>query len=471
MINRRTPESGGREVACRAFGRLLMEWQKAGRTPTALVAGSGCTVEQLYDKHGRISWASYRAIMANARRLWNDDDLIALGRVILDTPWAKHVTIPARLLASARDCYHWIARPQIGVARQTFTCVEHGVEDLQPGRLLLHSTMKTGYPPCREYFLITRGTLVALPRLLGLPPARVEMEETATGALYDIRYPRGGGALAWLRRAVIWPLSARAAARELEEAHVELHQRNRELESKNRELEQRNAELERYAFTVSHDLKSPLVTIKGFLGALEKYLLAGDVERGRRDLAQVHRAADRMRRLMSELLELSRVGQVSHRHEEIPLTELAREVVDLLAGPIAERGARVEIQVDLPTVVGDRLRLFEVYQNLIENAVRFMGEQGSPRIEIGARVRGHETICFVADNGIGIEPRYHEQVFGLFERLGPLDGGTGIGLALVKRIIETHGGRVWIESAGGSRGTTVCFTLPLPAGDTAEAIA
>ena len=110
-------------------------------------------------------------------------------------------------------------------------------------------------------------------------------------------------------------------------------------------------------------------------------------------------------------------------------------------------------------VFGDRLRLMQVYQNLIANAVKYMGPQGSPRIEVGVRGEAPERTLYVRDNGIGIDPRYHDKVFGLFERLDAADEGTGIGLALVKRIVEMHGGQVWVESEGAGRGSTFCFTL------------
>ena len=105
-------------------------------------------------------------------------------------------------------------------------------------------------------------------------------------------------------------------------------------------------------------------------------------------------------------------------------------------------------------------RLLEIFQNLIDNSVKYMGPQPQPRIEIGARRSGNETVCYVGDNGIGIEPRFQEKVFGLFDQLDPKAEGTGIGLALVKRIVEIHGGRIWIESEGKGRGSTFCFVIP-----------
>ena len=226
------------------------------------------------------------------------------------------------------------------------------------------------------------------------------------------------------------------------------------------ELEAKNAELERFTYTVSHDLKSPLVTIKGFLGLLERDAARGNIERMRADMERIAAATDKMQRLLAELLELSRIGRQVNSPEEIPLRELIYDVQKQVAGPLGERRVVVELAPDLPLVFGDRVRLLEVFQNLIENAVKYMGDQPTPRIEIGAEQQNGTVQCFVRDNGIGIEPRFHEKVFGLFERLDTATEGSGIGLALVKRIVEVHGGRIWIESEGVGQGSTFHFTLP-----------
>ena len=237
-----------------------------------------------------------------------------------------------------------------------------------------------------------------------------------------------------------------------------LLRRAKEHEALIAELEAKNAELERFTYTVSHDLKSPLVTIKGFLGLLRRD--AGeDRERMESDIRQIEAATDKMARLLNELLELSRVGRVVHPSEKVALGEVASEAVELLAGGIAERGVEVRITPDLPVVEGDRVRLREVYQNLIDNAVRFMGEQAHPRVEVGVRSHDGQEVLFVSDNGIGIDSSYHDKVFGLFERLDAEVEGTGIGLALVKRIVELHGGRIWVESDGEGCGSRFCFTL------------
>ncbi|HEX9731562.1 MAG TPA: two-component regulator propeller domain-containing protein [Thermoanaerobaculia bacterium] len=248
----------------------------------------------------------------------------------------------------------------------------------------------------------------------------------------------------------------RALQREIDQRRAVEQERERLIA----ELEAKNAELERFTYTVSHDLKSPLLTIKGFLGWLQRDADAGDRERLGRDVAYIRDAATTMHRLLDELLELSRVGRVINPSEHVDLGELAREAADLVGAAIAERGVEVVIAPAMPVVYGDRVRLLEVLQNLVENAVKFMGEAPAPRVEIGAGRRGGEVVCHVRDNGLGIAPTYHEKIFGLFDRLHPEIEGTGIGLALVKRIVEVHGGRIWVESEGEGRGSTFFFTLP-----------
>ena len=232
-----------------------------------------------------------------------------------------------------------------------------------------------------------------------------------------------------------------------------------EMEIKGIELERQNSELERFAYTVSHDLKSPLVTIRGFLGLLEKDAEAGDWEGMRGDIRQIDAASKTMARLLGEVLELSRIGRVANPAEEIGLTQLAKEAAELLGGQLKERAVELEIAPDMPTVLGDRIRLLEVFQNLIANGAKFMDDQRQPRVSVGAHVEDDRVVCFVQDNGRGVDPRYHDKIFGLFERLHPDAEGSGIGLALVKRIVEVHGGRVWVESEGAGHGATFWFSL------------
>jgi signal transduction histidine kinase len=228
------------------------------------------------------------------------------------------------------------------------------------------------------------------------------------------------------------------------------------------DLEVQNAELEQFAYTVSHDLRSPLVTIRGFLGYLRHDAESRDMRRFEKDMERVANAVDKMQALLNDLLELSRIGLIINPPENIPFEHIVAETIELLNGPLEKNNVKIIIQENFPHIHGDHARLVEVLQNLISNAAKFMGDQPHPTIEIGTDGLDPEgkVKIFVRDNGIGIEPQYHERIFGLFNRLDPSIDGTGIGLALVKRIVEIHGGRIWIISNPG-KGATFYFTLPV----------
>jgi PAS domain S-box-containing protein len=227
------------------------------------------------------------------------------------------------------------------------------------------------------------------------------------------------------------------------------------------ELSTKNAELERFTYTVSHDLKSPIVTIRGFLGYLAEDALSGNTSRMKKDIERITNATEKMQSLLHDLLELSRIGRMMNAPETIQMEDLIHDALDILHGQLEERHITVLAQPDLPAVYGDRQRLTEVLQNLIDNAIKYMGDQTEPYIEMGqSGEESGRSIFFVKDNGIGIAPEYRERIFGLFNKLDPSSEGTGIGLALVKRIIEVHGGRIWVEESGPGIGSTFCFSLP-----------
>ncbi len=226
------------------------------------------------------------------------------------------------------------------------------------------------------------------------------------------------------------------------------------------ELRARNAEMERFTYTVSHDLKSPLITIQGFLGLLQRDMEHEDAERVKEDVERIGSATKTMGRLLEELLNLSRVGRIVNPPEEATFDVLAQEAKERVGGEISRCGAQVDIVRQGGTIIGDRARLVDVLQNLISNAVKFMGQQADPRVEIGIRKANGEEVYYVRDNGSGIDPAYHEKIFGLFDKLDAGTEGSGVGLALVKQIIDVHGGSVWVESEGKGQGACFCFTMP-----------
>lgn len=233
-----------------------------------------------------------------------------------------------------------------------------------------------------------------------------------------------------------------------------------ELRLKESELHRKNAEMERFTYTVSHDLRSPLVTIKTFLGFLEQDLAANDPERVTQDVAYIQGAADKMRRLLDDLIEMSRVGRIVPIPTCFSFREIVEQTLVIVAGQIATLGVKVTVHEAELSFFGDRARLTEVWQNLLDNAVKYMGDQPEPRIEVGFSGTGRDTAFFVRDNGIGIAPEHGEKIFGLFEKLDSRSEGTGLGLTLVKRIVEMNGGRIWMESDGIGHGSCFCFTLP-----------
>jgi PAS domain S-box-containing protein len=226
------------------------------------------------------------------------------------------------------------------------------------------------------------------------------------------------------------------------------------------ELESKNAELERFTYTVSHDLKSPLITIRGFLGFLKEDTRKGNTTRLDSDIQRISDATEKMQTLLNDLLELSRVGRLINKPEDVPFHLIVAEALELVHGRISQGSIAVSVGSDLPSIYGDHARLVEVMQNLVDNAAKFMGDQPSPRIEIGqGGFLEDMPVFYVQDNGIGIPSQFMENIFGLFNKLDARSEGTGIGLALAKRIIEFHGGKIWVESEPG-KGSTFYFTLP-----------
>jgi len=228
---------------------------------------------------------------------------------------------------------------------------------------------------------------------------------------------------------------------------------------KSKELQEKNEELARFIYSVSHDLRSPLVTIQTFQEYLERDAKSQDAARVEKDLGYIRNAADKMGRLLDDIRRFSRVGRITNPSEEATLQAIGQEALDLAAGRIAGRGVRVQVTEEPVVLYGDRARLVEIFLNLVENAVKFMGDQPAPHIEIGVEQAGDEAVLFVRDNGIGIDPELQPLVFDLFHKLNPGSEGEGLGLALVKRIVELHGGRIWLESEGLGKGAMFRFTL------------
>jgi PAS domain S-box-containing protein len=227
----------------------------------------------------------------------------------------------------------------------------------------------------------------------------------------------------------------------------------------NEELERSNHDLEQFAYAASHDLQEPLRQIRSFVQLLrERYMDRLD-GKAAQYLDFVYEGGVRMTALVQGLLAYSRVGAEDTIRERTSCTEALQMALANLQGVIAETGARVSFD-DLPVLRGNPTQLAQVFQNLIENAIKFHREAIPPEIHVGCRGRDHDWLLWVRDNGIGIAPPNQEKVFTIFHRLHARDRypGTGIGLALVKKIVVQHGGAIWIESSEGE-GATFYFSL------------
>ena len=247
----------------------------------------------------------------------------------------------------------------------------------------------------------------------------------------------------------------------LAEAHDTERRERRRAEEQAAELAAVNRELDAFAYSVSHDLRAPLRAVDGYSRMIEEdYGGRLDAE-GRRLLAVVRDASQRMGRLIDDLLGFSRVGRARLARASVDMAALVHEVRQELAG---ESSAPVEVG-DMPDGFGDRALLKQVWTNLVHNALKYSGRRERPRVEIGGKRDAGETVYWVRDNGVGFDMKYYDKLFGVFQRLHGADEfpGTGIGLAIVQRVVARHGGRVWGEGRTGD-GAVFYFALPAEAG-------
>ena len=227
------------------------------------------------------------------------------------------------------------------------------------------------------------------------------------------------------------------------------------------ELRKINEDLKNFVHIVSHDLKTPIISIQGFSSRLLKNYQEKLGEKGRVYLEHIKTSGRRMEVLVSDLLALSKIGRVVSNLKDISSYEIVKNLTSDLQDRVKEKGIELVVAHNLPTISCDGERIYQIFQNLLVNAIKFMGDTESPQIEIGYADMGDFHQFSVRDNGIGIDPKYHRRIFDMFHRLKKIEDeeGTGIGLAIVYRIVTDHDGKVWVESEKG-KGATFYFTLP-----------
>ncbi|MBK9029860.1 MAG: response regulator [Myxococcales bacterium] len=260
------------DVSCRFFETPLRDLRHRGFDLRRLLDGTGCTLEQLTDKDERVTWSQLVRILKNGRAAWSDADLIRIGEQSTEGPLVQFIGVIARIRFSVGGFYQWVASGS-GVAKQMIACVDTSFRPLGPGRCEVDFRLRDGYAPSDEFFLITRGTYAAMPRMLGAPPAAITIAPTSTGVRFEIRYAEPTGALARIRRTVSWPFTMRQAADELADAHDSLLSRYQELDAARAHMAAQARQLtaaNRIAALALGDL-DPIATMHGVCIALVEH--------------------------------------------------------------------------------------------------------------------------------------------------------------------------------------------------------
>ena len=268
-----------KEVSCRVLDLHFRKLEEQGHPAELMARDTPYDLAHLRDKNERIEWDVHSQIMRNLGTVWTERDFVDVGRSFFDNPMIRPVSLVGRLLFEPKDFYLWFATPRKGGGNQLFTCIEPSSRDLGPRRIEVTLTTSDGYTPCREFFLVSKGTFTHLPRAVGKPPAKVTMRYTERGASYEIELPEGRSLFGDVRRAVTRPFLANAVAEELDETHYQLVERYAQLE-KARALVDRQATQLKTAHTISlvvhgdldlvrvvQAVAKALVEVAGFAGA------------------------------------------------------------------------------------------------------------------------------------------------------------------------------------------------------------
>lgn len=307
--------------------------------------------------------------------------------------------------------------------------------------------------------MLWRGEEIEIVNWAGKPEKSVAIDAGGSARLR----PRGSFAL-WseMRRGQSrpWDVLELKILTEFRSAFTSLlYRQNEELDRVNRELTSKNEEMESFIYSVSHDLKSPVVTMQSFVNMLREDIRDGATDDIEDSLSRIENATSRMSRIIEELLELSRVGHVVAHLTPVSLNKILAELAEALEPMLSAKQARLTIDGDIPMVMGDPIALFKLFDNLIVNAIKYGCPEPGMNIRVHVSAKRTTVLIGVSDDGPGIAQEHHQRIFALFQRLGTVAEGTGIGLSLVSKIARAHKGDAWVESEPG-RGATFWVSLP-----------
>jgi PAS domain S-box-containing protein len=370
-----------------------------------------------------------------------DMDYVLIDRIDENPEMAETVALYAKGAITPNMRYALKGTPCENVMGRTLCVYPHGIQQLFPEDTLLPGMGAESYIGIPLWD--STGRPIGLIAVMGNKPLPDDAPVTQLLQLVATR------AAAELER--------KRAEEEIRKLNQELEQRVRE---RTAQLEAANKELEAFSYSVSHDLRTPLRAIDGFSHILlDDYTDKLDDE-GKRLLNMVHDNTNRMGQLIDDILKFSRTGRMEINFSEIDMEQMAREVFEELKASVADSKVQLDIE-QIPPARGDRAMMRQVFVNLLSNAIKFSRNNATPKIHVGATVKDNETIYYMKDNGAGFDMQFAGKLFGVFQRLHSAKEfeGTGIGLAIVKRIITRHGGRVWAEGKV-NEGATIYFSVP-----------